>query len=163
MAVRVWKRGSEENPTKRIVTGIALMASLALMAANVASAQDVRTIPDGDIHVTTFRSMKYPSVARFANIQGVVVVRLFLDSGGNVIHAEALSGAPLLIRETVKNAREWRFTPNKENAAVLVYVFSLSGLCAQDRNVNELIFHPPNLSTITTCQATVETSTGNRR
>ena len=113
-------------------------------------------MPDNDVRVIAFEGMKYPSVARFANIQGVVVIRISIDRNGVITDVRALSGATLLVTDSIENARKWRFAANSEGAVFLVYDFKLGGLCPHNDDSSELILHPPNLATITACSATVE-------
>ena len=85
---------------------------------------------DEDLKVVHFEDLRYPPLGRLERIQGVVVVRVKLDEKGNVVEPEAISGAKLLIPESLANAKKWSFQPNSEKAAVIVYNFRLtSGYC----------------------------------
>lgn len=133
---------------------------LVLALANpisIVQAQSNGTIPDNDIKVVSFENMRYPAIARTANVKGVVVVRVTFDREGKVTDARALSGAPLLVLVTVQNAKQWRFQPNAQNAAILVYDFQIIGLCAHEQDSSQLILQPPNLVLITACSFTVQT------
>ncbi len=90
------------------------------------SAQDNGTILDSEIIVTSPEQMIYPPIARQANVEGIVVVKVNLDDAGKVVSATALSGARLLIPDSVANAQKWRFQPNNHKVAMVVYEFRLS-------------------------------------
>jgi TonB family protein len=55
----------------------------------------------------------YPEAARAARAEGVVPVRVVIDEAGNVLRACALSGPPLLIRESELAALRAKFSPTK--------------------------------------------------
>lgn len=62
-------------------------------------------------------SLKYPQLAQeAARISGEVVVCIVFDEAGRVIHAEALSGHPLLTPAAVKAACQTRFKPHMLSA-----------------------------------------------
>jgi len=139
--------------------GVLTLFILALVnPISVVRAQVDGTIFDKDINVASFENMRYPAIARAANVKGVVVVRVSLDRGGKVTDAQALSGAPYLVIDTVQNAKKWRFQPNAQNAAVLVYDFQIIGFCAHEQDSSQLILQPSNLALITACSFTVQTN-----
>ena len=53
----------------------------------------------------------YSAIAKAAGARGVVTVQVLIDENGKVISARALSGHPLLQRESVQAAYRARFTP----------------------------------------------------
>jgi TonB family protein len=53
----------------------------------------------------------YTTIARNARASGVVTVQVLIDEHGKVISANAVSGHPLLLRESVQAAYQARFTP----------------------------------------------------
>ncbi len=53
----------------------------------------------------------YPEEARAARASGTVTVRVMIDETGNVFRACAVSGPPLLVRESEKAAHRAKFTP----------------------------------------------------
>jgi TonB family protein len=129
-----------------IVAGLLLITSL-----STARAQRDTTISDKDINVTDFADLAYPPIAATASVQGVVVVRVRLDDQGKVVDALAVSGSPLLISASVRNARRWRFEPNSQKAAIIVYNFRVEGMCPNDGASSHMVLYPPNLATITAC------------
>jgi TonB family protein len=56
-------------------------------------------------------SPAYPSLARSAGVQGVVLVEIVIDEKGKVADARAIAGPNLLRAEAVRAAREWEFKP----------------------------------------------------
>ena len=55
----------------------------------------------------------YPTAAKAARAQGMVVVRVLVDEKGNVVSARAISGHRLLKQAAVTAARNTRFTPTR--------------------------------------------------
>jgi TonB family protein len=55
----------------------------------------------------------YPMQAMEAHVRGTVTVRVVIDETGNVVRACAISGPPLLIRESELAAYRAKFTPTK--------------------------------------------------
>lgn len=53
----------------------------------------------------------YTSIAKAARAHGVVTVQVLIDETGKVVSASAMSGHPLLQRESVQAAYQARFTP----------------------------------------------------
>src|SRR5918912_466000 len=53
----------------------------------------------------------YTALAKAAHASGTVTVQVTIDESGKVISARALSGHPLLLRESVQAAYQARFTP----------------------------------------------------
>jgi TonB family protein len=64
--------------------------------------------------VVHFEKMYYPPTAHTVDKQGIVVVMLKLDEDGNVVDVHALSGSVPLVRDTLDNARKWRFKPSSK-------------------------------------------------
>lgn len=133
-----------------------LSALLGVSTLSSYPAQQVKTLSDKDIKVIDYADFGYPPIAVLARIEGVVVVRLTLDKNGNVSQADALSGADILAKASIENAKKWRFEPNPENAAIIVYNFRLRGSCHQSGVGSQLIFYPPNFAEITACPKPVQ-------
>ena len=53
----------------------------------------------------------YPQEAQAARISGDVQVEVVVDEAGRVIWAQAVSGNPLLQKESLKAACQWQFAP----------------------------------------------------
>lgn len=62
------------------------------------------------------KAIGYPPVAREANIQGQVMLRILVDEKGNYMrHIVSKAAHPLLQLEVEKHVHELRFTPNLQN------------------------------------------------
>jgi Gram-negative bacterial TonB protein C-terminal len=131
-------------------TKVTLVAGLLLVAAlSTVPAQRDATISDADVRVIDLKELKYAGAT--VNAQGVVVVRVTLDKDGKVANATALSGAPILAVLSVDNVKKWRFSPNAEKAAIIVYNFRVKGFCNFGPWPSQMIFYPPNYAEITAC------------
>jgi TonB family protein len=109
------------------------------------------------IRTQHFEDLVYPLAARLAHVQGVVVVRVQLDDGGRVTTAAAISGPKALISDSITNARKWRFQPNLEKTAVIVYSFRFEGLCNLPCS-SQSHYEPPNFVTVTTGSPVIDHS-----
>ena len=64
---------------------------------------------------------RYPTLAREAEMEGLVMVLIFVDERGNVFNAQVLSSTvpKILEYEALRAARKWRFKPGRQrNTAV---------------------------------------------
>ncbi len=67
----------------------------------------------------------YPPLAKQAKIQGEVVIDAVIDTQGNVVQMQVVSGHPLLIPAATETLRKWRYQPtylNDEPISVQLYV-----------------------------------------
>ncbi len=110
---------------------------------------------DETIKPIYFEPLRYPLTARISHIQGVVVVRVTLNSEGKVLSATPISGPKALISDCIANSRKWRFEPTAEKMAVIVYEFRIDGFC-QLPCASQFSFRPPNAARITTGEAVVD-------
>lgn len=53
----------------------------------------------------------YSPEAKTQNINGVVVLRIIIDNGGNVYEADSVSGPPLLISAAIDAVKQWKYKP----------------------------------------------------
>jgi protein TonB len=53
----------------------------------------------------------YPDDARRANVQGVVIIEIVIDTEGRVRDARILRSIPLLDDAALEAVRQWEFTP----------------------------------------------------
>jgi TonB family protein len=147
---------------KIIVRTVAL--AVGMLVTNAPRAQQHTTINDKDMSVIDFDDIKYPSFARQAMIQGVVVVQVRLDNNGKVVDAVALSGHELLIPDCLANAKRWRFQPNARRSAIIVYNFRMPyAACKSETLVSFSMLQAPNFVNVTACsvRANPTTSPGN--
>ena len=121
---------------------------LILLIESRVFAQDTPTVLNQNIKTAHFEAMDYPITARMGHEEGAVIVRVQLDSKGNVTSASAVSGTKYLIPSSVENAKKWKFQPSQERVAIIVYIFRFEGACAQPCKTN-FTYLPPNLALIT--------------
>jgi outer membrane biosynthesis protein TonB len=114
-----------------------------------------QTIPDKDLKLVDFEDLTYPAPARAAHIQGLVVIRAALNDEGKVVDAVAISGGDVLIPASIENAKRWRFQPNPERAAIIVYNFRLTDALSKS-GCSHFVIQAPNFATITSCLPTVQ-------
>jgi len=89
-----------------------LCASLALLAAIVADAQAPARVGP----ITPPRKVRdvepvYPSAARSARIEGVVILQVTIDPQGKVRDAKVLRTIPLLDEAALDAVLQWEYTP----------------------------------------------------
>ena len=134
---------------------VVLLASLLGMRGDSAVQSD-RTVLDRDQHLVSFEDLDYPAIPRAARIQGVVVIEATLDDAGGVVSAIALSGAPGLIEPAAANARKWKFQPNRQKRAIIVYDFQIGPGACHDRARSLFSLEHTNLATIRSCENVIE-------
>jgi TonB family protein len=79
----------------------------------------------GTACVIHLESPTYSNVARFAKLQGEVVVRVEISPDGRVTSARALGGTSLLGQEAERNALTWVFATGGKRDIEVHYVFRL--------------------------------------
>jgi outer membrane biosynthesis protein TonB len=107
---------------------------------------------DNAIKPVHVEELEYPRLAEMARVRGVVVVKAKLDSEGKVISSLAVSGNEVLIPACIANSMKWRFQPNAENAAVIIYNFDFDDRACESYSKcpSQFTFRKPNIATITT-------------
>jgi hypothetical protein len=147
--------------------GVSLAVILGvLIALSCATAAQTGTIYNKDIKVVDYEDMQFPAIALLAHVEGVVVVQVKFDYQGNVTDADALSGPSLLTNLSAQNAKKWRFEPNSQKAAIIVYSFRIEGACHAGHGggyTSQMIFFPPNFAEITVCPVPLQTNTSAKR
>jgi TonB family protein len=53
----------------------------------------------------------YPLIAKASRVQGTVVMKVKIDTAGNVVSVVVLSGHPMLRDEAVDSVRHWKYAP----------------------------------------------------
>jgi hypothetical protein len=118
-------------------------------AAQAAGEERFRVVHFEDIH--------YSFVDAAALNRGVVVVELAFDDQGIPTSVSARTGVNRLREAAVANAKRWRFAPNPDRKAFLVYEFSIDASpCSQHTRSIFLLRHP-NFAATSHCAAFVET------
>jgi TonB family protein len=98
--------------------------------------------------VEVLEGMRYPPLARTAHVEGRVVVQVKLNDSGGVVSASAMPSekvVAMLIPDAVSNARKWRFHPNPNKVAEIVYEFQLLNECIQPQSEWHFVFKAPNV------------------
>lgn len=141
----------------RWIAGIALstLGMLAIGFLNYSVDRSEESISDKEVKLVDFEDMTYPTLARTAHVEGVVVVRASLDGQGRIVQAEPVSGNDVLIPDTIANAKKWRFQPNARKAVVIVYNFRMTDALSKS-GCSHFMLNPPNFATITSCVPDVQ-------
>jgi periplasmic protein TonB len=69
---------------------------------------------------------EYPEEAKKMRVSGSVIVEIVVDTNGNVVSVEALSGHPLLRAAAVDAARQWTFEPVKVDGTPVEVIGTLT-------------------------------------
>jgi TonB family protein len=134
-----------KTTAKEVLSATCLLVLSSLISVG---AQQNQTVLDKDVRVVDFDELKYPSVALQARTQGVVVVQVKLDDHGKVTDAMPISGTEVLISDSLANVRKWRFRPNAQKAAVIVYNFRLASGMSKS-GCSHFMLDAPNFVTVT--------------
>jgi TonB family protein len=62
----------------------------------------------------------YPPVARAANAEGNVVLRVEIAADGSIAKAEPISGPPVLLEPATDTVKQWRYIPFERNGSPVV-------------------------------------------
>ncbi len=140
-----------------IIRNVTLLVGLLAVNFLLAiSAAENQAITDKDISVVSFEELRYPALALQTRTEGVVVVLVKLDNDGKVVQASPISGSSLLIPDCLANANKWRFRPNSEGAAVIVYNFRLQSAKKCKAATPSFTLLRPNFANITACPMTIQ-------
>jgi len=60
-------------------------------------------------------SPNYPALAKQTRVQGVVTVDAVIDTDGNVVEMQVISGHPLLISAALEAVKQWKYEPTYLN------------------------------------------------
>ena len=82
-----------------------------------------QTQPRFPIHV---ESLIYPSLARYARIQGNAVLIAHIGSDGSVSIPLRKSGHPILLQVAEDNLKKWKFQSGESQEMEITYHFKLS-------------------------------------
>jgi len=135
---------------KYVIGAVLTLALLSTFPSDPATAQQDKTISDGDIEVLAFENMFYPPLAWTARIEGTVTVRVKLDNRGRVTDASVISGHEQFTASCLENVKKWLFRPNASNTAVVVYNFRIiPGRCNSASSM--FVLQGKNLATVLAC------------
>lgn len=109
---------------------------------------------DKDMCLCRFVAPRYSAVARTAVIQGVVRVKVDIDSDGIPRSIDALEGHPLLRASAVDAVKNWRFCSSSEapgnHQVTITFRFKLEGKGTDRWVATEIGFQSPATVDITT-------------
>jgi TonB family protein len=104
-------------PTPRAIS-LLLLISLSIIAPATALAQDsaaetTRAIPSGTAGSLLIKRVPpdYPPLARQARIQGIVVLKVILNTSGDVESLQLISGHPMLAPAAITAVKQWKYQP----------------------------------------------------
>lgn len=141
---------------KSLVIGLAVIGCICSSWA-----QEEKPVSDSDVKVIDYTELSYSSIARYAGIQGAVVVRAQIDDQGKVVDATIISGPEVFRLDCLNNVRKWRFEPNPRKSVIVIYNFSLlDGRCKSDSSL--FVLQGRNLATIVSCPHSVEVTSESR-
>ena len=69
---------------------------------------------------------QYPTMARSARVQGVVILEAVLDAAGRVDDVHVLRSIPLLDQAAIDAVRQWRYTPTLLNGRAIPIVLTVT-------------------------------------
>jgi TonB family protein len=139
-----------KSAARKILVAMCLVGMVSL---TVVHAQQDTSVNDKDMIVSDFEDIGYPPLARQTRTQGVVVIRVRLGKSGAVTDAVALSGSDLLMPASAANAKKWRFQPNAQATAIIVYNFRTPQVACKS---SFSMLQAPNFVTIIGCDVPVE-------
>ena len=105
--------GNDSDASGKEIEELVRTAPPPAMEPKVSKPAPARTKSMGVVNgmATDLPRPAYSAIAKAANARGVVTVQVLIDEDGKVISARAVSGHPLLQRESVQAAYRARFTP----------------------------------------------------
>jgi uncharacterized lipoprotein len=132
-----------------------LLATIMVIAgcSSVFSGEQDTTVYDEDARVMSAAALNYPPQVITLRLHGAVVVSVTLGSHGEVVTATAVSGPPFLIPSCLASAKNWKFGPNPQKRAVIVFEFRFGeGTCP---NGTYSVFRPPNILELVECEGVI--------
>jgi TonB family protein len=87
---------------------------------------------------------QYPPIAVLARLSGSVAVRVVVDQSGNVTHADATGGHPVLKKTATEAAKKWKFEVAPAQSRTTLLEFDFEILPEKADLESETTFMPPN-------------------
>lgn len=90
-----------------------LITALMALLANATFAQSTREVSESEArqHVIDHPDPVYPAIAKAAQVQGNVVIRIVIDPAGKVTSDKPVSGPPMLLQAAADAVKSWTFRP----------------------------------------------------
>lgn len=101
---------------------LVLLSFLVMTTSFLAFAQqepitvDPQTFGQHRVHTVP---LVYPAIANAAQVQGTVVVRLTIDTRGNVVGTKVISGPPMLQQAAVDCVKQWTWRPFEQDGVAV--------------------------------------------
>jgi len=106
-------KSSSKVALTSLLTGAAILLSAVSYAGNVDTKTEMRTPPKAKVSISPIHRVepKYPIKAATENIEGSVVLKYDVDTGGNVINVEVMKGEPAYVfdRVAVTALKQWKY------------------------------------------------------
>lgn len=77
---------------------------------------------DADRKIASRVEPDYPELARKMHIQGMVKLKVWIRTDGNVSRVEYIGGHPLLAESAVAAVKKWKFEPGHDETSMLVEI-----------------------------------------
>jgi len=151
---QLWSPCRGDPMTKWLACVVALLCSVLAVGGGGMGVRQQEQEPVRQVLVS-FEDLDYPYGPRAGMEQGLVVVDLRLDDKGVPVSASALTGPKLLIPYATANAKQWRFEPNAQRRAIVVYDFSIGGGACHDPSRSLFLLRRPNFAEIKSCDVVI--------
>ena len=115
--------------------------------------QQDNTIYDEDVEFVNAAPMEYPPELLHSGVLGTALIKVSIGEDGGVVGASPVAGNPWLIPRCVSNARKWRFKPNPQKSAIIVYEFRQGDSLCSGGAYSRI--REPNLVEVTVCRELV--------
>jgi TonB family protein len=102
---------------------LAFLLSFVFLQEPTAAPIQAPPLPTPDLCVLHVETLRYPPLARTANIQGEVKISAMVDETGAVILPALESGHPLLAQAALAHVRTWKFKPPSGGAVTIEMIY----------------------------------------
>jgi protein TonB len=68
----------------------------------------------------------YPEDAKAANVQGVVIADIVVDTDGTVVKTRILRSIPMLDQAALDAIQQWTFTPTRQNGTPVKVIMTVT-------------------------------------
>ena len=117
--------------------------TVAIVLALLWASATVAQVPTKVLPVVSAASIPlYPPLARAANVQGIVHVKITTD-GHQVVRAQAEGGPKLLVTAAEENARTWQFSTHEATTLTVTYHYKLDAKLKDNPNNSTVVLRLP--------------------
>ncbi len=100
-------------PSEPAVIGSGSILKAATREDDASALPQASSPPSADSYLLERVEPQYPEAARQQHIQGPVVLKVLVGTGGLVRQLEVISGDPQLVKAATDAVRQWRFKPHQ--------------------------------------------------